>query len=129
MKRTTLANAIRRALDRGEFELHYQPIVSAGSRRVVGVEALARWIDSERGVVPAAEFIDVAEESGLIVRLGDWAIREACRQFQKWRSEGTAPERLAVNVSAAQFRRGAIVGTVRDALFEFEMEPSASSWR
>ena len=100
---------LRGALERGEFELHYQPQVELASGRIVAVEALLRWRHPQRGLVPPDQFIPIAEESGLIVPIGDWVTRTACAQLGEWQHLGLGPLRMAVNLSARQFRRAEIV--------------------
>ncbi len=103
---------IRRAIAVGDFHAHFQPIVDLGSRRIVSFEALMRWTHPTRGHISPAEFIPVAEETGMIVQLGDWMIREACKEAVKWPGE----VRVAVNLSPIQFVRGSIVSSVVNAL-------------
>jgi diguanylate cyclase (GGDEF)-like protein len=95
--------ALRRALQADEFELAYQPIMDAGGTSVGAVEALLRWNDPSRGIVSPGEFIPVLEQTGLIVPVGQWVLREACRQAQSWMARGAAPVTLSVNVSPIQF--------------------------
>lgn len=109
---------MRATLAAGGFALHYQPKVDLASGAVVGAEALLRWHHPERGWVPPAVFIPLAERSGLIVELGLWVLREACRQAGVWRREGWAGFQVAVNVSMVQFRRGDLPQRVRQALAE-----------
>ena len=110
---------LRRAIERNEFELHYQPKVSAREGRMVGLEALARWRHPDLGLVTPGQFIPVAEESGLIIALGKWVLREACEQIGRWRAEGREPVRVAVNIfSGQQFRRGDLLKTVDEVLAE-----------
>ncbi|MBL8843890.1 MAG: EAL domain-containing protein [Planctomycetes bacterium] len=108
--------AMRRALERREFEVWYQPRVELCSGRIVGVEALVRWRHPERGIVPPVQFIPLAEESGLIVPLGAFVLREACEQAQRWRRAGLGALRMAVNVSAEQFRDKFLVERVAEEL-------------
>ncbi len=121
---------LRRALNVGDFELYFQPIVNLKSMRVTCFEALIRWNHATRGVVSPGEFISVAEETGLIVPLGEWAMREACRQAMRWPSE----IRVAVNLSPVQLSRGNVVAAIVSALassglqadrFEIEITESA----
>ncbi len=114
-ERLTLENSLRYALERGEFEIHYQPVVDLAARAVDGVEALVRWRHPERGMVSPADFIPLAEETGLIVPLGEWVLEQACRQVRAWRTEGL-PLRLAVNVSARQFRQKGLSETIAAVL-------------
>ncbi|MCL4801320.1 MAG: EAL domain-containing protein [Burkholderiales bacterium] len=102
--RMQLQTDLRRALEREEFRLVFQPKVELGSRRVRGAEALLRWNHPSRGVVPPADFIPALEETGLIVPVGEWVLRAACRQVRAWRQAGLMPIPVAVNVSARQFR-------------------------
>lgn len=114
--RLTLEADLRHAFDHDEFCLHYQPQVDLLSGQIVGLEALVRWEHPVRGIIPPNEFIPLAEESGLVVRLGDWVLHEACRQIKLWSTAGLAPRQTAVNVSAVQLSRGNLVESVRHAL-------------
>ncbi len=105
IERVELEARLRRALDRGEFLLHYQPRFELASRQAVGMEALLRWRDPDHGMVPPSRFIPVAEECGLIVPLGEWVLQEACRQTARWLRAGLRPLRVSVNVSPAQLRQ------------------------
>jgi diguanylate cyclase (GGDEF)-like protein/PAS domain S-box-containing protein len=119
-----LAAEIRRGLDAGELCLYYQPLVHAQTGRLVSVEALARWRHPVRGLLGPLQFIPLAEEIGFIVELGEWVLREACRQLREWRDQGLAVPRVAVNVSPLQLRPG-LVGTVDRALREHGVEPQS----
>ncbi len=101
-ERLLVENELRRALERGEFFLTYQPQVTMDGRRVIGVEALVRWRHSRRGVVAPADFVPVLEETGLIVAVGEWVLRSACRQLKAWRDRGLALPRVAVNIAPRQ---------------------------
>jgi diguanylate cyclase (GGDEF)-like protein len=103
LHRFTLEAKLRGALERGEFTLHYQPQFDVRSGGISGMEALLRWTSDELGVVPPAEFIPVAEETGLILSIGEWVLRTACRQAKTWVDEGLPVARIAVNVSGQQF--------------------------
>lgn len=122
-ERLNTENNLRHALERQELVLHYQPQVDARSRRLVGVEALLRWRHPDLGLIPPARFIPVAEESGLIVPIGEWVIREACRQHVAWIEAGLPPIPVAVNISAVQFLQAGLAGTVRAAIAESGIEP------
>ncbi len=119
MQRRVLIEArMKHALERGEFSLVYQPKVDIASGRIVGWEALLRWNSSELGSVSPVEFIPVAEQSGLILRIGDWVLREACRQAQAWHASGLPPTKVAVNLSTRQFRQHDLVLSIQSALQE-----------
>ncbi len=113
---------LHRALQLEQFELHYQPKVSGPARQFHSVEALIRWRHPERGLIPPDHFIPLAEESGLIVPIGEWVLREACRQARAWEDQGLPSVRVAVNVSALQFRRLSLVETVRRALADARID-------
>ncbi|MFC4639598.1 EAL domain-containing protein [Deinococcus hohokamensis] len=117
-ERLQLANHLRRAIELDELELHYQPQVNLADGTLSGMEALLRWRHPLLGLVSPLRFIPVAEETGLIIPIGEWVLREACRQGVRWRAEGHAPFRLAVNVSALQFEREDFIETVASALAE-----------
>ncbi|GAB3492164.1 hypothetical protein GCM10027399_10650 [Curvibacter fontanus] len=119
-----MRSGLRRAIERGEFVLHYQPQVEIGSGRVVGAEALLRWEHPEFGLVQPDRFIPVAEDSGLIVPIGAWVLQEACHQAMRWRRAGLPELVMAVNLSAVQFRRGAIEDTVARALSDSGLVPA-----
>jgi diguanylate cyclase (GGDEF)-like protein/PAS domain S-box-containing protein len=113
-ERVTLEAALRRALERGELELHYQPVVRLSDSQVLGAEALLRWRHPERGLVAPAEFIPLAEASGLIVPIGEWVLAEACREAARWQAR--SPVSIGVNLSARQFRSDALAETIGAAL-------------
>ena len=123
-ERLALENALRRALDRREFLLHYQQKVELQSRAIVGAEALVRWMHPEWGLVRPARFISLAEETGLIVPLGEWVLREACRQARAWLDEGLEPGVVSVNLSARQFRQQDLVRMVSRILEETRLDPA-----
>jgi diguanylate cyclase (GGDEF)-like protein len=115
-KQLELDMALRRALQAGEFELAYQPIMDAGGTSIGAVEALLRWNDPSRGIVSPGEFIPVLEQTGLIVPVGQWVLRDACRRVQSWMAQGAAPVTLSVNVSPIQFAEPDFVRHVFAAL-------------
>jgi len=119
-----LVQDLRRALERNEFVLHYQPKFDAPNGPIMGVEALVRWQHPVRGLVPADQFIPLAEKAGLIVPLGTWVLDEACRQMAQWRREGHTAWTIAVNLSAPQFGHAALIDTVRDTLARHALDPS-----
>lgn len=116
LERLSLESAMRKALERDEFLLHYQPQVSVATGNVVGCEALVRWNHPEQGLISPGTFIPVAEDSGLIVPLGEWVMNTACRQQVQWLQQGLPPVRVAVNLSARQFMRHDLVKMVKRAL-------------
>ncbi len=118
-----ILNGLRKALERGEFVLHFQPLLSVASGRIAGAEALIRWIHPDLGMIAPIRFIDVAEDSGLIVEMGQWVIETACRQAARWRQLGLGKLVVAVNLSAVQFERPGLPEIVRKALAEANLEP------
>ena len=120
--RLALERSLREALTRQEFVLHYQPQVDTRNGDMIGVEALVRWIHPETGMIPPADFIPLAEETGLIVPLSEWVLREACRQNKAWQDAGLPPVTVAVNISARQFVREDLESTVRRVLAQTGLE-------
>ena len=103
VERQSIEESLRRALKRDEFALHYQPKIDLRTGKITGAEALIRWNHPERGVVPPMDFIPVAEDCGLIIPIGNWVLREACRQARAWLDAGLPVSTMAVNVSALEF--------------------------
>lgn len=122
-ERLTLENALRHALEREELLLHYQPKIDLATGKIVGMEALVRWKHPEHGLVSPAEFIPLAEETGLIVPIGEWVLRAACAQNKAWQEAGFPPARIAVNLSARQFQRQNLSQTVERVLKEIDLDP------
>ena len=120
----SIRNGLRLALERKEFVLHYQPQIDLRSGKVIGAEALIRWNHPQRGLVPPARFIGIAEENAMIVPIGEWVLREACAQAVAWRRAGLPEMVMAVNLSAVQFRRSKLEQTVIRALEESGLDPS-----
>ncbi len=118
-----IESRLRAALEREEFELHYQPILDAESGEVVAAEALVRWNDAERGLIPPDEFVPVAEETGLIVPLGQWVFRTACLQARRWETELGRSIRIGVNVSGYQIREPGMLEMVRKAIEDTGVSP------
>ena len=124
-RRAQLSSALHKVLDRGELRLAFQPRLSLTTRRITGVEALLRWTSEEYGEIPPIQFIPLAEESGLILEIGAWVLRDACRTLQRWREEGMTDLTMAVNVSVLQLLRGDFSGIVRKVLDETGLPPHA----
>jgi diguanylate cyclase (GGDEF)-like protein len=122
-ERLDTENSLRKALDKGELSLRYQPQFQTSTRQLIGFEALLRWHHPERGLLPPGRFVPIAEETGLIVPIGAWVLKEACRQNKAWQDQGLAPVVMAVNISAVQFRQQDLVQTVTEALQESGLEP------
>ncbi len=123
LKRMTIENHLRQAFERDEFMLHYQPQFDLVTGQLSGMEALLRWHNHELGHVPPLEFIPVAEESGLILPLGEWVLRTACRQAQAWLEKGLTIPRVAVNVSVKQFTHSNFLEIVQKVLAETALAP------
>jgi diguanylate cyclase (GGDEF)-like protein/PAS domain S-box-containing protein len=123
VERLTLESSLRLALDRQELFLVYQPQMEIGTGRITGLEALLRWQHSEFGLVPPDKFIRIAENSGLIIPIGEWVLRTACSQARKWQDEGLPAMPVAVNVSAVQFRQEGFRGLIRKILHETDLAP------
>jgi diguanylate cyclase (GGDEF)-like protein len=123
LERLHLETSLRLALDKGQFLLHYQPQASLSCGKIVGAEALLRWQHPEWGLLAPGRFIPVAEDSGLIVPIGEWVLREACRQARAWQEAGLARLTVAVNLSALQFKRTDLMATVTRALAESGLAP------
>jgi len=122
-ERVKLESDLHQALSLKQLELHYQPKVDTKTGLIHGVEALARWRHPQRGLVPPGEFIPLAESCGLIDGIGEWVVRESCRQARAWQLEGLPPLRVAVNLSAFQFRHGNLLQMIREALQAAQLEP------
>lgn len=123
--RLRLEMDLRRALEQGELELHYQPKVCLHYGVACGAEALVRWRHPVRGLISPMEFIPLAEETGIIEPIGNWVLEEACRQLKAWRESGTMLSNLAVNVSAVQLRHSALAARVRELLVRYDLPGSA----
>ena len=123
-KRLSLEGAMRRALEREEFVLHYQPQVTIDTGHIIGTEALVRWQHPEMGLVPPAEFIPLAEETGLIEQLGEWVLRRALAQTKAWQGQGFPTLMVSVNLSPRQFRRAALIGNIGALLRETKFDPA-----
>ena len=123
LRKLSLDGDMRRALEREEFVVHYQPIVEVATSRITGFEALLRWQHPTRGMIQPDDFIPLAEETGLIVPLGDWVLHTACRQQKTWERLGCASGRVTVNISARQFQQRDLVSSVRHCVDEYQIDP------
>lgn len=122
-ERLSLENNLRRALSRDEFVVYYQPKINIDKKLIIGVEALVRWQHPRLGLIPPDQFIPVAEDTGLIVPIGEWIMRAACAQNKEWQEAGLPTIRVAVNISARQFQLQNLVDTVSRVLKETGLEP------
>ena len=125
LDRLDMEGNLRRALERDELEVYYQPIVSLATGGVVGAEALLRWKHPRIGMIPPSEFIPLAEETGLIIQIGDLVLHQVCHQIRAWRDAGLPPLHVAINISARQFRQEDLAGHVRSVLAETGLDGSA----
>ena len=125
VRRLALEQHLHHAIERDQLELHYQPIYDRARRRIVSLEALVRWRDPGRGLVQPAEFIQLAEETGMIIPIGEWVLRTACRQLREWHVQGLPGLRVAVNISAVQLQQRALAESVRAALDEAGIPPQS----
>lgn len=123
-ERQHLESGIRQALERQELSLHYQPKIHLASGQVVGAEALIRWFSPQQGWISPAQFIPVAEDSGLINRISQWVVGEATRQSRAWQQAGLAPIRLSVNLSASDFRQPQLLQQLQRALLDSALDPT-----
>lgn len=123
-ERLELENSLRHALEREEFRVYYQPRVDVSSGRIIGAEALIRWDCPGKGIIPPDSFISIAEETGLIIPIGQWILQEACRQNSLWQRAGLPPINVSVNLSPIQFRHAGLVQSVAAALAQAGLDPT-----
>jgi diguanylate cyclase (GGDEF)-like protein len=123
LERLTMEGDLRRAIEQGELRLYYQPQIDLRKLQIVGAEALVRWQHPKSGLLPPAHFISLAEDTGLILQLGEWALREACKQVVNWHQAGLTKLRVSVNVSPRQFQQNDFVETVAQILSETKTYP------
>jgi EAL domain-containing protein (putative c-di-GMP-specific phosphodiesterase class I) len=121
--RMSLESSVRRALDREEFTMYYQPIVDLDSGQLVSLEALVRWSHPELGVVSPADFVPLAEETGLIIPLGEWILRRVCAEIANWRDLGIEPPRVSINLSSKQLNDHDLVAVVAAILAKAKIAP------
>jgi diguanylate cyclase (GGDEF)-like protein len=122
VERQWVEAGLHRALARGEFVLHYQPRIDLKTGTVTGAEALIRWVNPERGLMPPKDFVPIAEDCGLIVPIGEWVLAEACMQMRTWINEGRRPIPVAVNISAVEFRDPRFLDKVRGVLHDNSLD-------
>jgi EAL domain-containing protein (putative c-di-GMP-specific phosphodiesterase class I) len=115
-ERLVLENSLRRALERNEFQLYYQPQLDMRTGKMIGAEALLRWLHPDLGFIPPVEFIPIAEDTGLIHPIGEWVLKTACAQKKLWNQQGLQPFRISVNLSARQFHYANLVDMVGDTI-------------
>ncbi len=123
LQQLALENDLRKALDRGEFLLYYQPTIDVQTRTIIGAEALVRWNHPNKGMISPGEFIPLAEETGLIVSIGEWVLRTACAQNRAWQNVGIKPFRVAVNLSGRQFDQEGLIEVVSSAIRDTGLDP------
>ncbi|MBK6569292.1 MAG: EAL domain-containing protein [Burkholderiales bacterium] len=124
ISRLDMEAAMRRGLERGEFLLHYQPKIDLSSHRIIGAEALIRWQHPQIGLVHPIEFIHLAEETGLIIPLGEWVVKEVCLQQVRWREQGLAPMKIGINMSARQFRQEDLAERIAAVFASTQADPT-----
>ncbi|KZL90374.1 sensor domain-containing protein [Clostridium magnum] len=123
LEKLDIENGLRRALKNNEFIIFYQPQVNINYNKIVGLEALIRWNHPTQGLIPPFKFIPVAEETGLIVEIGEWVLRKVCEQFVIWENNRIAPKRMSVNISAKQFEQNEFIDIVEKIISETKMNP------
>ncbi|TKB25523.1 EAL domain-containing protein [Desulfopila sp. IMCC35006] len=123
-ERYSLEQGMRNALKRDEFVLYYQPQIELATRRIVGAEALIRWLHPQKGMIPPDKFIPIAEETGLIIDINKWVIQTACRQNEQWRQADLKPIRIAVNLSGYQLASQNIIQIIQEALADADLDSS-----
>jgi diguanylate cyclase (GGDEF)-like protein/PAS domain S-box-containing protein len=123
-RRMVIEAEMRVALERRQFVLHYQPQIEVAGGRLIGFEALVRWVHPEKGMIPPAEFIAIAEETGLIIPLGDWVLDEACRQLRQWQERGDHGVRVSVNLSPVQFKDANLAARIAAILADTAIDPA-----
>src|SRR6266852_4064878 len=123
VERQSLEGSLSRALERHEFVLHYQPKINLEKGAITGAEALIRWLHLDRGLIPPAQFVPIAEDTGLLLPIGQWVLHEACRQARAWLDAGLRPVPVAVNISAVEFRDKGFLECVRSILKDTRLEP------
>jgi EAL domain-containing protein (putative c-di-GMP-specific phosphodiesterase class I) len=123
LERLKLENKLRKVLRKDELRVYYQPQIELSNGKLIGMEALVRWQNPEWGLVSPAKFVPIAEETGLIIDIGEWVLRTACKQNKAWQRAGHPPTRVSVNLSSRQFQIPNLLEVIKDALDESELEP------
>jgi diguanylate cyclase (GGDEF)-like protein/PAS domain S-box-containing protein len=122
-RKLEIENELRKAVNRKEFTLHYQPIINLSTNRIEGVEALIRWHNEKLGAVSPGEFIPIAEETGLIVPIGEWVLQTACRQLKRWEQDGIMPLTVSVNLSIRQFYQPNLISVIKTIVNDTKIDP------
>lgn len=125
MERLKLENRLRNAIQHEHFTLHYQPQVDSTSHELIGMEALVRWVDPNDGLIPPNDFIPLAEDSGLILPIGEWVIHTACRQAREWQKAGYRTGLVSVNISSIQFEKQDVPSIIKSALSRYRLDPAS----
>jgi len=125
MERLDLENSLRKALERHEFVVHYQPTIDLQKSEVVGVEALLRWQHPEKGIINPCDFVPLTEDCGLIVPIGEWLIRTVFKQLKTWREEGLENQNVSINIAPRQFRDQDIITLFKEVMHEYDIEASS----
>lgn len=123
IEKIEIETGIRKALEKREFQLYYQPQIDIKTKNIIGLEALIRWKHAEKGFIPPVVFIPIAEETGLIKAIGEWALKEACKQLREWNKNGIKNIKVAVNVSSKQFKYGDLFEYIKSVIKETKINP------
>ena len=121
--RLSMENDLHKAIQQDQFILYYQPQIETETGKIIGAEALVRWIHPKLGFLNPGEFISLAEETGLIISLGEWVLQEACRQNKEWQRKGLSKIKIGVNLSALQFNQKSLIHKIEDILKKTELSP------
>ena len=123
LERYSLENSLRSTTDKEDFQLYYQPQYDSVTNKIIGVEALIRWMHPDRGMLLPDTFIPIAEESGLIIKIGNWVLKTACKQNRAWQLAGFPPIYVTVNISGVQFKQKNFAESIAQTLLDTDLEP------